>query len=1146
MILYHHTVIRVLIFFIQINSILLLYGKDSKYIEEMDKLKLFINIPIMINIHHPFILTNCKKQFEERILNNKNFNDNIKGSYNYSTIQETITEQAITFINDIDLKLIKFCKLFEKKNVTLDYNDWSIFLTSTQLPMSYDENGTYDAQQRQKPIISSCSNESLIYIIKSKNYFLKIFNYTKDQLYNGDIIYGFYKTDFFYKNKFVKPCGALKAIHNFPEINIKNNKGILININETKLKLIKMIGSMNEYQFMYTFKNNTVNPNFYTNTSIYVYEEKFTENNNFTFLKEKKIYNNNKIFIDNFQIINVKIKCINCMKNKNIIEQKFFFAPQNNSTVTNLLTFYDPKILYRIKPNCSIDEISFGYLESITFDNKILYVNEFNNGTFIEEFSKKGKFIVYDRNTVVTLNCTYKIPTGYYYLIKQYSDPINLKNEIKHIERNELEDNIETNKNIIKNLLRNKAIIGVVILFFVILCIICSIFYSCNKKRIRKYLKVRKLRKFYPNIYCFWDSIKHVNIKNYVEGLKDKKYVPNVASKINFKIIVSGCDMFKISDGEQYNKSLVLSQKNEVNKFYSHYIDSVYTDRKYIISDGPRRETFLQFWKMIISEQISTILFISSPIYSVNDELFKLYLNLECESFDGLIINIQEKYMIEHLTTTVIVLNLKMNEYQNYSVTIFIVDDWKINEIPESSTNLIDLYEEICNVANEFPILIHEINMPGSRTFTFIYFASIIERFINDKTIADPMIIIRIIKEQRSGGSLSLMECAFLLNSIIEYFLSKEILLQDEIMNSFFSNYNDYINSLYSKIQNIDMEKSNFLNYINNLDLERIRGFDDLIQRTYILPDNILKLICTQFYTTLEEEKLNNLEGYKKIRYENVPSLNEYILYNSFGELTLNNINQNYLNLNHFFYQIKDKKYRKLIMSQAPLLGSFINFYKMIYDQKVSIIISLVNIEEYNSGKWDIYFPSDQNEFVVGDFVIIKNSERLMISYGVYSINYILKLQNNSPETDVYFTLLHYEGCPIDGLAFTPEGYISVYNTILSLRYDRPILIHDTAGVSRTGIMSLIIYMIDNIDANRPFDPSIDLLILRQHRYGSVVTVGQFVMALQATCFYFKNLIDKLDNEKYQETNDILSQEINFWRDRNSEVYNINYISTNK
>lgn len=78
--------------------------------------------------------------------------------------------------------------------------------------------------------------------------------------------------------------------------------------------------------------------------------------------------------------------------------------------------------------------------------------------------------------------------------------------------------------------------------------------------------------------------------------------------------------------------------------------------------------------------------------------------------------------------------------------------------------------------------------------------------------------------------------------------------------------------------------------------------------------------------------------------------------------------------------------------------------------------------------------------------------------------------------------------------------------------------------------------MIDNIENSRPFDPSIDLLILRQHRYGAVATVGQLLMALQVVCYYYKNFIDKLEDDMYIKVNSVLSQEISFWRDRNSEI----------
>lgn len=101
------------------------------------------------------------------------------------------------------------------------------------------------------------------------------------------------------------------------------------------------------------------------------------------------------------------------------------------------------------------------------------------------------------------------------------------------------------------------------------------------------------------------------------------------------------------------------------------------------------------------------------------------------------------------------------------------------------------------------------------------------------------------------------------------------------------------------------------------------------------------------------------------------------------------------------------------------------------------------------------------------------------------------------------------------GIPSEHKSIFSLYKRIISLRIDDYVAIHCSAGVGRTGILALIIYLIDTINYFPTFDPIERLKCIREHKYLAVQKYNQFVFALVVVFEHFKKQIDDMDADAY-------------------------------
>jgi len=152
------------------------------------------------------------------------------------------------------------------------------------------------------------------------------------------------------------------------------------------------------------------------------------------------------------------------------------------------------------------------------------------------------------------------------------------------------------------------------------------------------------------------------------------------------------------------------------------------------------------------------------------------------------------------------------------------------------------------------------------------------------------------------------------------------------------------------------------------------------------------------------------------------------------------------------------KERKKFICAQGPMDATVNEWWRMVWEQHVNIVLMLTNIEEYNKTKCAKYWPSEGSTNYA-DFVVTHSSEQRYSDFLVRN----LKISKNRPhssnddapkeERDVM--QYHYLVWKDFMAPEYPVGilrFIKRFNEIYSPDKG-PILVHCSAGVGRTGTL---------------------------------------------------------------------------------------------
>uniref|UniRef100_A0A673I7U7 protein-tyrosine-phosphatase n=1 Tax=Sinocyclocheilus rhinocerous TaxID=307959 RepID=A0A673I7U7_9TELE len=254
-------------------------------------------------------------------------------------------------------------------------------------------------------------------------------------------------------------------------------------------------------------------------------------------------------------------------------------------------------------------------------------------------------------------------------------------------------------------------------------------------------------------------------------------------------------------------------------------------------------------------------------------------------------------------------------------------------------------------------------------------------------------------------------------------------------------------------------------------------------------------------------------ENVKKNRYKDILPFDH-----SRVKLTLKTSNQDtdYINAN-FIKGIGGPE--AYIATQGPLPNTVLDFWRMIWEYKVVIVMAC---REFEMGrkKCERYFPQFGDEPVTfGPFRISCESEQPRTDYFIRALS--VEFDHETRRV----TQFHYVNWPDHDV---PSSFDSILDMIALMREyqehdDVPICVHCSAGCGRTGAICAIDYTWNLLKAGRiPEDFNVFQLIqeMRTHRHSAVQTKEQYELVHRAIAQLFEKQLMLLESPTNSELTD--------------------------
>ncbi|XP_010085336.1 PREDICTED: receptor-type tyrosine-protein phosphatase C, partial [Pterocles gutturalis] len=196
------------------------------------------------------------------------------------------------------------------------------------------------------------------------------------------------------------------------------------------------------------------------------------------------------------------------------------------------------------------------------------------------------------------------------------------------------------------------------------------------------------------------------------------------------------------------------------------------------------------------------------------------------------------------------------------------------------------------------------------------------------------------------------------------------------------------------------------------------------------------------------------------------------------------------------------KEPRKYIAAQGPKDETTDDFWRMIWEQKATIIVMVTRCEEGKRNKCAQYWPSMENgSATYGDIVVKINESKTCPDYVIQKLH-ITNGRERTAGRDV--THIQFTSWPDHGVPEDPHLLLKLRRRVnaLSNFFSGPIVVHCSAGVGRTGTYIGIDAMLEGLDAEGRVDVYGYVVKLRRQRCLMVQVESQYILIHQALVEY--------------------------------------------
>ncbi|XP_027022514.1 receptor-type tyrosine-protein phosphatase beta-like [Tachysurus fulvidraco] len=185
------------------------------------------------------------------------------------------------------------------------------------------------------------------------------------------------------------------------------------------------------------------------------------------------------------------------------------------------------------------------------------------------------------------------------------------------------------------------------------------------------------------------------------------------------------------------------------------------------------------------------------------------------------------------------------------------------------------------------------------------------------------------------------------------------------------------------------------------------------------------------------------------------------------------------------------------ICTQAPLQSTMADFWRMVWEQNVQVIVMVTALNERGKVLCNQYWPPERGTGCYGALQVTTVSRH----HGPDCYITTIHLQQHSSHTNRYITHYYYPSWPDQGV---PNDHTSLAKFAEHVRKqldDSPLLgptvVHCSAGIGRSGTFVAILWLMQLCARGIPPDVYLAVRDLRRHRVLMVQNVEQYILVHQ-------------------------------------------------